>query len=68
VVRQVIKHNAAAVIFVHNHPSGIAEPSQSDSDITKTLTNALRLIDVRVLDHFIIGAKDVVSMAERGLL
>ena len=68
VVRQVIKHNAAAVIFVHNHPSGVAEPSQSDSDITRTLSDALRLIDVRVLDHFIIGASDVVSMAERGLL
>jgi DNA repair protein RadC len=68
VVRQVIKHNAAAVIFVHNHPSGIAEPSQSDKAITDTLTKALNLLDVRVLDHLIIGSCEVVSMAERGLL
>lgn len=68
VIRQVIKHNAAAVIFVHNHPSGVAEPSQSDADITTTLTKALNLLDVRVLDHFIVGAKEVVSMAERGLM
>lgn len=68
VVRQVMKHNAAAVIFVHNHPSGIAEPSQSDKEITKTLSCALRLLDVRVLDHFVIGASEVVSMAERGLM
>jgi len=68
VVRQVIKHNAAAVIFAHNHPSGVPEPSQSDRDITETLIKALRLLDVRVLDHFIIGDKEVVSMAERGLM
>ena len=68
VVRQVIKHNAAAVIFVQNHPSVVAEPSQSDADITATLIKALNLLDVRVLDHFIVGATEVVSMAERGLM
>jgi len=67
VVRQALRHNAAAVIFAHNHPSGIAEPSQADERITRRLTDALALIDVRVLDHFIIGDQ-VVSFAERGLL
>lgn len=67
VVRRALLRNAAAVIFAHNHPSGVAEPSQSDSAITDKLTKALGLIDVRVLDHFVIG-DEVVSMAERGLL
>ncbi|HPE61738.1 MAG TPA: DNA repair protein RadC [Thiolinea sp.] len=67
VVRQALHHNAAAVIFAHNHPSGVAEPSEADERITRRLTDALALIDVRVLDHFIIGDQ-VVSFAERGLL
>jgi DNA repair protein RadC len=68
VVKHVLQHNAAAVIFAHNHPSGVAEPSNSDERITLKLTDALRLIDVRVLDHFIVGDGEVVSMAERGLM
>ncbi len=67
VVRSAIRHNAAAVIFAHNHPSGIAEPSQSDERITQRLRDALGLIDVRVLDHFVVGDQ-VVSFVERGLL
>jgi DNA repair protein RadC len=67
VVRSAIKHNASAVIFAHNHPSGVAEPSSADEKITKRLTDAFALIDVRVLDHFIVG-EEVVSMAERGLM
>ncbi|HFC93167.1 MAG TPA: JAB domain-containing protein, partial [Leucothrix mucor] len=67
VIRRAIHHNAAAVIFSHNHPSGVAEPSQSDQHITTTLKQALSLIDVRVLDHFIIG-DEVVSFAQRGLI
>lgn len=67
VVRKALKHNAAAVIFAHNHPSGVAEPSQADERITLKLKEALALIDVRVLDHFVIGDQ-VVSFAERGLL
>ena len=67
VVRSALRHNAAAVIFAHNHPSGVAEPSQSDERITQRLREALALIDVRVLDHFVIG-DTVVSFAERGLL
>ena len=67
VVRRAMSHNAAAIIFAHNHPSGIAEPSQSDERITQQLREALALVDVRVLDHFVIGDQ-VVSFAERGLL
>ena len=67
VVRRVLHHNAAAVILAHNHPSGIAEPSQSDKQITNKLVQALELIDVRVLDHLIVG-DEVVSFAERGLM
>ena len=67
VVRRVIHHNAAAVVLAHNHPSGVAEPSQSDKDITQRLKDSLQLIDVRVLDHFVIG-DETVSFAERGLL
>ncbi len=67
VVKACLSHNAAAVIFAHNHPSGIAEPSQSDERITKRLKDALALIDVRVLDHLVVG-EEVVSFAERGLL
>ena len=67
VVRRTIHHNAVAVVLAHNHPSGIAEPSGSDVEITTRLKAALKLIDVRVLDHFVIG-DEVVSFAERGLL
>jgi DNA repair protein RadC len=68
VVKRALYHNAAALILAHNHPSGIAEPSQADEQITLRLKEALALIDVRVLDHFIIGEGQVVSFAERGLL
>lgn len=68
VVKQVLQLNAAAVIFAHNHPSGIAEPSQADRHITQQLRDALALVDVRVLDHFIVGEGQVTSFAERGWL
>lgn len=66
VVKQALVHNAAAIIFAHNHPSGIAEPSLSDREITRRLIEALKLIDVRVLDHLVIGDGEMVSFAERG--
>lgn len=68
VVRRAMNHNAAALIFAHNHPSGVAEPSQADERITKRLQAALELIDVRVLDHMVVGDTEVVSFAERGLI
>jgi len=68
VVKCVLRHNAAAVIFAHNHPSGIAEPSQADQVLTETLQRALALVDVKVLDHFIVGRGAAMSFAERGLL
>lgn len=68
VVRRCLTHNAAAVIFAHNHPSGVAEPSQADRDITRHLQQALKLIEVRVLDHFVIGGGTPLSLAERGWL
>ena len=68
IVRQVIKYNAAAVILSHNHPSGIAEPSQSDIRITKRIKEALMLIDVSVLDHLIIGSESPYSFADHGLI
>lgn len=68
VVRAALKHNAAAVILSHNHPSGVAEPSQSDINLTRELKKALSLIDVRVLDHMVIGEGTAVSFAERGLI
>jgi len=68
VVKAALKHNAAAIIFAHNHPSGNPEPSQSDINITIQLKSALNLIDVRTLDHLVIGSHDVVSLAERGLI
>jgi len=67
VVKKALEHNAAAVIFAHNHPSGVAEPSQADERITQRLKEALSLVDIRVLDHFVVG-DEVVSFAERGLL
>ncbi|MCB1665870.1 MAG: DNA repair protein RadC [Pseudomonadales bacterium] len=68
VVKRCLRHNAAAVIFAHNHPSGIAEPSQADIAITRRLTAALNTIDVRVLDHIVVGRNEAVSFAERGLM
>jgi DNA repair protein RadC len=68
VVRACLRHNACAVIFAHNHPSGVAEPSAADRAITRELRDALKLVGVRVLDHLVIGAGAPVSMAERGLL
>lgn len=68
VIKKVLHWNAAAVIFAHNHPSGVAEPSAADKDITDQLKAALHLIDVRVLDHFVVGDGEVVSFAELGLL
>ncbi|ARQ72847.1 hypothetical protein B6D87_00865 [Pseudomonas fragi] len=66
VVKRALAHNAAAVIFSHNHPSGISEPSQADRMLTKRLIQALDLIEVRVLDHFIVGDGQPLSMVERG--
>lgn len=68
VVRACLRHNACAVIFAHNHPSGVAEPSAADRAITRELRDALQLVGVRVLDHLVIGAGAPVSMAERGLI
>ncbi len=68
VVRRALKHNAGAVILAHNHPSGVAEPSRADEFLTQTLKDALRLVDVRVLDHLVVGRGQVISFAERGLL
>ena len=68
VVKEALALNAAAVILAHNHPSGMAEPSRADEFITQTLKTALALVDVRVLDHFVVAGADVVSFAERGLL
>ncbi len=66
VVRVCLHYNAAAVIVAHNHPSGIAEPSGADRQITETLQRALRLVDVRLLDHVVIGGSQSISLAERG--
>jgi DNA repair protein RadC len=68
VVKRAMHHNAAALIFAHNHPSGVAEPSQSDQSLTDALKQALSLVDVRVLDHFIVAGSGCLSFAERGLL
>ncbi|AGA92395.1 DNA repair protein (plasmid) [Thioflavicoccus mobilis 8321] len=68
VVARALELNAAAVVFFHNHPSGVAEPSQSDLRITTRLKDALALVDVRVLDHLVVSVEDSVSLAERGLI
>ena len=68
VVQQALASNAAAVIFAHNHPSGCCEPSQADRTITTRLKDALALIDVRVLDHFVVSRSEWVSLAQRGWL
>ena len=67
VVKEALARNAAAVLLVHNHPSGVAEPSQADEAITRTLKAALELVAIRIIDHLIVG-KTVTSMASRGLL
>ncbi|MGE1069258.1 RadC family protein [Pantoea agglomerans] len=66
VVKAALRHNSAAAIFAHNHPSGYAEPSDADRRITERLKKALALVEVRVLDHLIVGSKEIVSFAERG--
>jgi DNA repair protein RadC len=68
VVKAALARNAAAVILVHNHPSGTTEPSRADEFLTQTLRTALALIDVRVVDHMIVGGSSVLSFAERGLM
>jgi DNA repair protein RadC len=68
VVKRALTLNAGAVILAHNHPSGVAEPSRADEFLTSTLKSALALVDVRVLDHLVVGRGVVVSMAERGLM
>ena len=68
VVRQALACNAAAVILAHNHPSGVAEPSRADTALTQRLRDALALVDIRVLDHLVVGDGEAVSMAERGLM
>jgi len=67
VVRKALQHNAAAIILSHNHPSGVAEPSDADRQITLRLKDALSLVDIRVLDHIVVG-DETVSMAERGII
>lgn len=68
VVKRALQRNAAALIVAHNHPSGVAEPSRADSDITQRLSDALALVDIRLLDHIVIGDNTAVSLANRGML
>ena len=68
IVKRALHYNAAAVIFAHNHPSGVAEPSRADEALTQTLKHTLALVDVKVLDHFVVGGDAAMSFAERGLL
>lgn len=68
VLAECLRHNAAAVILAHNHPSGVAEPSLADRQITRRLVDSLALVDIRVLDHIVVGDGEAVSFAERGLL
>lgn len=68
IVKRALHHNAAAIIFAHNHPSGVAEPSRSDEALTLALKDALALVEVRVLDHFVVAGGGMLSFAERGLL
>ncbi|MEO8849357.1 MAG: DNA repair protein RadC [Casimicrobiaceae bacterium] len=68
VVKAALGHNAAAVIFAHNHPSGVAEPSRADELLTQSLKQALSLVDIRTLDHFVVAGPTVLSFAERGLI
>jgi DNA repair protein RadC len=68
IVKQALAHNAAAVVFAHNHPSGCVDPSRADETLTTALRAALALVEVKVLDHFVVGAGAIVSFVERGLL
>ena len=68
IVKAALRHNAAAVIFAHNHPSGVTDPSQSDRMLTDALKQSLALVDVRVLDHFIVAGSQTMSFAERGMI
>ncbi|GIK76258.1 MAG: hypothetical protein BroJett021_52460 [Chloroflexota bacterium] len=68
VVKYTLARNAAAVLFAHNHPSGVAEPSRADELLTQNLKSALALVDVRVLDHFVVAGMNTVSFAEKGLI
>lgn len=68
IVKQALAHNAAAVILAHNHPSGVAEPSQADIQITRRIQSALQLVDIRVLDHIIVGDAETTSLAQQGQL
>jgi DNA repair protein RadC len=68
IVKTALHHNAAGVIFAHNHPSGVAEPSRADELLTQTLKQALSLVEIKTLDHFIVAGTRTVSFAERGLL
>lgn len=68
IVKRALAHNAGAVVFAHNHPSGVAEPSQADRMLTESLKSALSLVDVAVLDHLIVAGRSTLSFAERGLL
>lgn len=68
VVKESLTRNSAALILVHNHPSGVAEPSRADEMLTQTLKSALALVDVRVLDHLVVAGANILSFAERGLL
>jgi DNA repair protein RadC len=68
IVKRALHYNAAAVIFAHNHPSGVAEPSRADEALTQTLKHTLALVDVKVLDHFVVGGDSAMSLAERGLI
>jgi DNA repair protein RadC len=68
VVKRALAHNSAAVIFAHNHPSGVAEPSQSDQILTDALKQALAMVDIRVLDHFVVATGNTLSFAEKGLI
>jgi DNA repair protein RadC len=68
VLKAALRHNAAALILTHNHPSGVAEPSRADELLTRRLRDALALVDIRVLDHVVIGDGEPVSLAERGLM
>lgn len=68
IVKHSLAHNCAAVIFAHNHPSGVAEPSMADQVLTRALKDALTLVDIKVLDHFVVAGTTAISLAERGIL
>lgn len=67
-MKRALAHNAAALILTHNHPSGVSEPSQADLMLTRRLKESLALVDIRILDHLVVGDGDPVSFAERGLM